>query len=104
MTRNISYQSWLATKDVLIKEYEEEEAKRRADTLKKAKEEASAAAAASEQEPEKTQESEKTPGEAQPSSQLVAVAADSEEEGESDKHIQTPSLMVVPSDSKEESV
>ena len=43
MTKNISYASWLATKDVLIKEYEEEEAKRRADTLKKAKEEAAAA-------------------------------------------------------------
>lgn len=102
MTKNISYQSWLATKDVLIKEYEEEEAKKRAETLKKAKEEAEAAAA--EKVPEMEQVPETSVGEAPQSSQLVAVVADSEEGGNSEKHIQSPSLMVVPSNSKEESV
>ncbi|KAK8820885.1 hypothetical protein WA556_005199 [Blastocystis sp. ATCC 50177/Nand II] len=103
VTKNISYASWLATKDVLIKEYEEEEAKRRADTLKKAKEEAAAAAAAAEKESEASQTSEAAADEAQASSQLVVVPADSEEDS-GEKPIQSPSLMVVPSDSKEESV
>lgn len=103
MTRNISYQSWLATKDVLIKEYEEEEAKKRAETLKKAKEEAEAAAAVAEEAPDMEQTSETSQEEVSQSSQLVIVATDSDE-GDSEKSIQAPSLMVVPSNSKEESV
>ena len=93
MTKSISYASWIATKDVLIKEYEEEERRRREEALKKIEEETKVAA-----------DSEKTADAPSSGSQLVVVDESAEATEDMEKTSPAPALVVVPSEDKEESV